>query len=62
MPFVSKSQQKYLFAKKPKIAKEFAEHTSKEQFKKLPEHVKGAPKIKGRIAKSMKPKIKRGKK
>ena len=56
MPFVSKSQQKYLFAKKPKIAKEFAEHTSKEQFKKLPAHVKG------RIAKSMKPKIKRGKK
>jgi hypothetical protein len=27
-----------LFAKKPDIAEEFAEHTSKEEYKNLPEH------------------------
>lgn len=50
MPFKSKAQQAYLYAKHPEIAKEFAEHTSKEQFKKLPEHVKKAksPKKKGK--------------
>ena len=40
MPFKSKAQQGYLYAKKPAIAKEFAEHTSKAQYKKLPEHTK----------------------
>jgi len=38
MPFKSKAQQAYLFAKKPAIAKEFAAKTK--SFKKLPEHVK----------------------
>lgn len=46
MPFKSKAQQKYLFAKEPEVAKEFAEHTSKSTYKKLPEHVK--PKKKGK--------------
>jgi hypothetical protein len=40
MPFKSKAQQKYLFSQKPEIAKEFAEHTSKKQYKKLPAKVK----------------------
>lgn len=39
-PFKSKSQQKFLFSQKPEIAKEFAEHTSKERMKKLPKKVK----------------------
>lgn len=39
MPFKSRAQQKYLFAKEPEVAKEFAKHTSKKQFDKLPEHV-----------------------
>jgi hypothetical protein len=37
MPFKSNAQRKYLFAKKPKVAKEFAKHTPK--GKELPEHV-----------------------
>ena len=37
MPFKSKAQQKFLFAKKPKIAKKFAEHTPKGTT--LPERV-----------------------
>lgn len=40
MPFKSSSQRKFLFANKPDIAKEFAEHTSKERMKKLPKKVK----------------------
>ena len=39
MPFKSKKQQAYLFSQKPEIAEEFAEHTSKKQYKNLPEHV-----------------------
>lgn len=38
MPFKSVKQRKFLFAKKPKIAKEFAAATPK--GKKLPEKVK----------------------
>jgi len=38
MPFKSEAQRKYLFAKLPKVAKEFAEHTPK--GKKLPKKVK----------------------
>lgn len=38
MPLKSKAQQKYLFANKPKIAKEFAAKTK--NIKSLPEHVK----------------------
>ena len=37
MPFKSEAQRKYLFAKKPKIAKEFASKTPK--GKKLPKKV-----------------------
>lgn len=39
MPFKSKAQQRYLFSKKPDIAEEFAEHTPKSSYKKMPEHV-----------------------
>lgn len=38
MPFKSKAQMRYLFAKKPKIAKEFAKETR--NFKKLKEKLK----------------------
>ena len=44
MPFKSKAQQKFMFAKHPKIAKEFAEATP--NIKKLPEHVKKTKKKK----------------
>ena len=40
MPFKSKAQAKYLYAKKPKIAKKFAEHTTI-SIKKLPEKISG---------------------
>lgn len=39
MPFKSRSQQAFLFAKHPDVAEEFAEHTPKSAYKKLPEHV-----------------------
>jgi hypothetical protein len=39
MPFKSKAQQRYLFAKEPDVAEEFAESTPKTAYKKLPEHV-----------------------
>lgn len=39
MPFVSRAQQKYLYAREPEVAAEFAEHTPKSAYKKLPEHV-----------------------
>ena len=38
MPFVSKSQQKFMFANMPKMAIEWAHKTS--NIKRLPEHVK----------------------
>ena len=38
MPFKSKAQAKYLFAKKPELAKEFASKTK--SIKALPEKVK----------------------
>lgn len=44
MPFVSQAQRKYMFAKHPAIAKEFAAKTPKGA--KLPEHVKKMPKLK----------------
>ncbi len=37
MPFKSKAQQRFMFAKHPKIAKEFAAHTP--SFKSLPDKV-----------------------
>lgn len=38
MPFRSIAQQRLLFSKKPEVAKEFAEHTSKSDYRNLPEH------------------------
>lgn len=40
MPFASKAQQRYLFAREPKVAKRFAKETPKAAYAKLPEHVK----------------------
>ncbi len=40
MPFKSSKQRAFLYSQKPEIAKEFAEHTSKSQMKKLPKKVK----------------------
>lgn len=37
-PFRSKAQARYLFAKEPEVAKEFAAKTK--SIKKLPQHVK----------------------
>lgn len=37
MPFTSKAQQRFMFAKHPKLAKEFAAKT--ENIGELPEHV-----------------------
>jgi hypothetical protein len=39
MPFVSRAQQKYLYAKHPEVAQEFSEKTPKSAYKSLPEHV-----------------------
>ncbi len=39
MPFESKAQQRYLFAKKPDVAEKFAEHTPTSSYKKMPDHV-----------------------
>lgn len=38
MPFKSRKQQAFLYSKKPEIAEEFAEHTPKSAYKKLPEY------------------------
>jgi hypothetical protein len=38
MPLKSKAQARYLFAKEPEVAKEFASKTK--NIKKLPEHAK----------------------
>lgn len=38
MPFKSKAQRRYFYAKDPEVAKEFEKETPK--GKKLPEHVK----------------------
>lgn len=46
MPFKSKAQMKYLYAKEPEVAKEFAEKTSKKKMNNLPEKVKKAKKKK----------------
>lgn len=50
MPFKSKAQRRFLFAREPEIAEEFAAHTPK--GKKLPEHVK--PKAKKKTIKKKK--------
>jgi hypothetical protein len=41
MPFKSEAQRKFLFAKHPEVAKEFAKMTPKGA--KLPKHVKSDP-------------------
>lgn len=40
MPFESKAQQRFMFAKHPEIAKRWASETSKKQFEKMPEKKK----------------------
>lgn len=40
MPFKSKAQQRYLYAKHPEVAKEFAKKTPKAAYKRLPERKK----------------------
>ncbi len=47
MPFVSQAQRKFLFAKHPRVAKEFASKTPKGA--KLPEHVMKKSKKKSRM-------------
>lgn len=40
MPFKSKAQQKYLFAKEPAVAKRFAKETPKSAYKSMPDYAK----------------------
>jgi hypothetical protein len=40
MPFKSKAQQKYLFAKDPVVAKRFAKETPKSAYKSMPDYAK----------------------
>lgn len=49
MPFSSKSQQRYLFATNPKVAKEMASKTSRSMFMDLPEKVKPKKGKKGKM-------------
>ena len=46
MPFKSRAQEKWMFAEKPEMAKRWAAETPRS--KKLPEHVRKAPKKNGR--------------
>ena len=46
MPFVSKKQQAYLFSQKPDVAEEFAEHTPKSAYEKLPEYARDKNRLK----------------
>ena len=39
MPFKSKAQMRFLYAKKPGVAKEFSDKTSHMKLKRLPEKV-----------------------
>jgi len=57
MPFKSKAQQKFLFANEPEVAEEFAAHTPKGAYNKLPEHVKS--KAKKVVKKPVKKTVKR---
>jgi hypothetical protein len=52
MPLKSKSQMRALFAKTPKVAKEFAAETP--SIAKLPEHITGKSKSGGKMIKGMK--------
>lgn len=38
MPFKSKAQQRFMYSNKPEMAKEFSEHMSKSDYKKMPMH------------------------
>lgn len=49
MPFASKKQMAYLWAKHPDVAEEFSEHTSKEEEKNLPEYAENVSKDKNRL-------------
>lgn len=40
MPFKSKAQQRYLYAKEPKVAERFAKETPRNAYKNLPDRVK----------------------
>ena len=40
MPFKSKAQQRYLYAREPKVAERFAKETPASAYKNLPERVK----------------------
>jgi hypothetical protein len=48
MPFKSKAQQGFLFAKNPKVAKEFAAETTKKDYAHLPAHLRKRAKRKDR--------------
>jgi hypothetical protein len=39
VPFKSKAQERFMYAKHPAIAKEFSEHTPSKEQARLPEHV-----------------------
>lgn len=39
MPFKSKAQQRYLYAREPKVAKRFAKETPASAYKDMPERV-----------------------
>jgi len=39
MPFKSKAQQRYLYAREPKVAKRYAEETTSMSYGRLPERV-----------------------
>jgi hypothetical protein len=56
MRFKSIAQQKFLFAKHPEVAKEFAEHTPKSAYKTLPEHVRDKNRLKEYTKKHRRPK------
>lgn len=53
MPFTSKAQQRFMFAKHPKIAKKWAEKTP--DIKSLPQHVKKEEGVEEAIIKEPKP-------
>lgn len=53
MPFKSKSQQRFMFARHPKMAREFSEDMDEDDFEKLPEKKKKAS-IAKRRAKAVK--------
>lgn len=40
MPFRSKAQQRYLYAREPKVAKKFSEETPSSAYSKLPERAR----------------------